>query len=139
MKIEGPGRITPATPAKRRHGARAGGFADALGAAGEAKPAAPPRAAAPTASIDALLSMQGVDDATTGRSRGLAQAHGLLEGLEALRRGILAGVVPAPQLRALISRINHNRDMIVDPQLSEIIAEIDLRARVELAKLGIAL
>lgn len=140
MKIQGPGRInTPSKPKKSSQSAGGSGFADALG--GTQGPAAKPAlsGAGPVAAIDAILSIQAVDDATSGRSRGLAQGRQMLDALEGLRRGILLGTVPVNQLQRIVASVEKRRDEFTDPALKSILDDIELRARVELAKLGIAL
>ena len=98
--------------------------------------------AAPLTSVDALLSLQEVPDATDGRSKGLARANEMLDMLEEVRKGILLGAISGPKLRILADlarnqRLANNDSLETDPRLKEILSEIELRSEVELAKLGL--
>ena len=86
------------------------------------------------ASVSALLAVQGADDATTGRSRGLNRGHSLLERLDEVRLGLLAGGIPRHTLKALAVEARRTRGGSLDPRLDEVLGEIELRAMVELAK-----
>lgn len=142
MKITGPikpGAATGTKKAQRKPGADGGAFARAL-ESGAGSQAEEPRAvvgAAPVTAIEALLALQGVsDEESEGRRQALARGHQLLDLLEEVRRGILLGVIPEATLRRLaeLARAREGR-RFTDPRLAEILAEIELRAEVELAKL----
>ena len=135
MKVEGPGPIRP--PTLRRAGKRAGagaGFAGALSSA-DAQ-AAPISGTAPVAPVDAVLSLQEVPDTTEGRSRALRHGADMLERLDDIRHGLLLGTIPREKLRALVEMVHGRRERADDPRLATILDEIELRATVELAKLG---
>ncbi len=87
-------------------------------------------------SVDALLALQAVPDATGRRARAVKRAENMLDILEDLKLSVLSGRVPQAHLNRLIAVLNARRDALSDPQLIEIIDEIELRAKVELAKLG---
>jgi hypothetical protein len=89
--------------------------------------------------VDALLAIQEVPDATTGRSRGLAMASDLLDGLEEIRRGLLMGSIPTSRLKRIADMVRQRKAVTTDPEVTALLEEIDLRASVELAKLGIYL
>lgn len=89
----------------------------------------------PIQTIDSLLSLQEVPDSTSGRSKGLVLGKDMLEHLEDIRRGILLGSIPKMRLKNLAQIIKKRRDNFDDPALIEILDQIELRARVELAKL----
>jgi Class II flagellar assembly regulator len=95
---------------------------------------APEQASAP----EGLFSIQEVESATDGRSRGRAirRADSLLDQLSELQADLLAGAVPAGRLQALTDMLRARREGIDDPRLSDLIDEIELRAEVELAKFG---
>ena len=94
--------------------------------------------ASPAGRIDALLSVQEADDATEGKKHARAQvrAEDMLDQLELLRLGLLTGVIPERHLNDLSRVIQSHRENIIDPDLMQILDEIDLRAQVELAKLS---
>ncbi|TNE29076.1 MAG: flagellar assembly protein FliX, partial [Alphaproteobacteria bacterium] len=62
------------------------------------------------------------------------QADTLLLQLETLRLGLLSGSLPVKVLHNLAASLKKQRPQVSDPQLLEILDEIDLRAQVELAK-----
>ena len=92
------------------------------------------RASAP----DALFTIQEVDTATDRRSRGRAirRADVLLDQLSDLQADLLAGAVPAGRLQGLTKMLRAEREGVDDPRLRDLIDEIELRAEVELAKVG---
>lgn len=100
-----------------------------------AGPAASGAAGAP-APVDALLALQEVPDALVGRARAKRRGEALLDQLEQLRLGLLAGRLPRDRLERLARLAAERREQLDDPRLIEILAEIELRAAVELAKLG---
>lgn len=111
-------------------------FAEAL--AGE-HPAAPPSAPPPLNPVDMLLSVQEMPDALAGRKRALQRGNSLLDQLEELRLGLLAGIFPRERLGELARLARTARDAVEDPRLATVLDEIDLRVAVELAKLDLAL
>jgi hypothetical protein len=55
-----------------------------------------------------------------------------------VRDGLLAGGVSRAVLNRLVALVEVKREDFVDPGLAAVLDEIDLRARVELAKLNFA-
>ena len=92
--------------------------------------------AQPLATLDTLVTLQEVPDGNAGRKRAVKRASDMLDALEGIRLDLLNGEVPAPRLTALLRLVRLQRDQVEDPRLSHILDEIELRARVELAKLG---
>jgi hypothetical protein len=88
--------------------------------------------------VDGLLSIQEMPDALVGRRRAIMRGDGLLDRLEDLRLGLLAGVLPRDRLDELSRLARTARQSVDDPRLAAILDEIDLRAAVELAKLDAA-
>jgi hypothetical protein len=89
----------------------------------------------PIAAVETILTLQGFDDSTDGRSKGLAHGESLLDMLDQVRDGLLAGAIPRSTLSRLAAAVSRRQDGFVDPRLQSVLDEIDLRARVELAKL----
>ena len=85
--------------------------------------------------LDALLSLQELPDALAGRRRAVQRGNSLLDRLEDLRLGLLAGIVPRERLHQLAALAQSARDTVDDPRLAELLDHIDLRVAVELAKL----
>jgi len=138
MRIEWtpPVRRTTGRSNDRAEAASGEKFAAAL--QGEA-PAAPATAAPSQSPLDALLSIQELPDALAGRRRAVQRGESLLDKLEDLRLSLLAGVIPRQRLEELALLAQSARQTVDDPRLGEVLAEIDLRVAVELAKLAGAL
>ncbi len=85
-------------------------------------------------SVAGLFGLQEVDDATARASRGKARARTILDRLEDIRRGLAFGTLTRGELQRVADAVELERDHVVDPHLEEILDEVDLRARVELAK-----
>ena len=134
MKIESNRPVGPA--GVRKDGKRSGssGFADAL------KPEAETAAQAVSgpsmlSGIEALFALQEVPDATTERRRAFQRADEMLERLEDLKRGLLLGSIAPSKLADLARLAGEGSSQITDPKVREVLQDIELRARVELAKL----
>lgn len=137
MKIDGTGPVRPTAPARRGNKAgktQSSNFSDHMQPAAETPGG--PGSVAPVRSVDALLAIQEVDDATSGESGSRAQQWGtdLLDQLDRLRLGIVSGAVPVSELERIAAMVRQQRVQTDDPRLSAILDEIELRARVELAK-----
>lgn len=127
----------PLKPAATRRGDRARdagstSFAEALT---EGESVAPATSAAPAAGVSSLLALQEVDDPTTRRRRAAQRGDRLLDRLDDIRRGLLAGSLPRATLAQLRQELKEARASTLDPRLDEVLGEIELRAAVELAKL----
>jgi hypothetical protein len=138
MKIDRTGPARPATTVKRSEKAgktQSSKFSEHLESETGAVAGAAP--AGPVSSVDALLSIQEVDDSTGGQSRSRARKWGndILDDLERLRIGIISGVVPRGDLERIAASVEQRKGRTNDPALEMILDEIELRAKVELAKL----
>ncbi len=137
MKIDGTGPIRPGTsPARsKKVGDKGEEFAKHIADSEDDAATAAVSSSGPLAAVDALLSLQGVPDATSGRSRGLKRAEDMLDHLDAIRHGLLLGSIPRDKLNSLLAVVRERREEIDDPRLDSVLDEIELRAAVELAKL----
>jgi Class II flagellar assembly regulator len=134
MRIEGPPPLR--RTAVRRDGDKADAAGDKFAAALEGGEPAAPAAQSPTVgALEGLLSIQEMPDALVGRRRAMLRGESLLDRLEDLRLGLLAGAVPRDRLEELARLARTARDAVDEPRLAAILDEIDLRAAVELAKL----
>lgn len=88
----------------------------------------------PVASVDSLLSLQEVGDQGGGRKRAIHRANSMLDILDDLKIGLLEGNVSVTKLQSLMRYVETKRDQLDDPGLSTVLDEIELRARVEIAK-----
>ena len=95
-----------------------------------------PRATASAAPVDPVVGVRDATDRSGRRSK--QRAEDILDRLEEIRLGLLAGAIPRDRLEALDQLVQQHRDRVADPRLSEILDEIELRARVELAKLDMS-
>ena len=93
------------------------------------------RSSAPLATLDAILQLQSDDDPGERRRRSARRGHDLLDSLDKLKAALLGGSVPAADLGRL-ARALSDAGPSGDPELDAIVAQIELRAKVELAKLG---
>ena len=132
MEIKGPGRIE--TSAVRRKGPTSaqGGFSVSDSHDAQAHIVAGP---GPIAALDSILMLQGMDDSTQGRSKGLAHGEQLLDLLDSVRDGLLAGEIPRATLNKLAAAVTRRHEAFADPRLQDVLDQIELRAHVELAKL----
>ncbi len=128
----------PKSTSSKRSGRAApsggGGFARAL--ADEPEQTSAPAGTSPVQALNALLSVQEVGDSTEGRGRARRRADSLLDRLEDLRLAIMLGEVPLSHLENLAGMLAERQETVNDPQLAQIINEIEIRAAVELAKRG---
>lgn len=85
--------------------------------------------------VDSALSVQEVEDREGSRRRARERAELMLDRLEDIRHGLLMGAIPRDRLQELATAVRRQREAVDDPRLVEILDEIELRARVELAKL----
>ena len=139
MKVTNDRPVGPASRARAGGAASAGGaakFATLVsdGGAGEAQNVAASRV---VAAADALLAAQESSDFSAGRHKDFRRGNDLLDQLDDLRIGLLNGMVPREKLVALVRGLNVTRMAAGDRDLAAVLDEIDLRARVELAKLSI--
>lgn len=82
-----------------------------------------------------LLAQEAAGDSPDERKWTRDRGDLLLDQLERIRAGLLAGRIPAETIPRLLTSLDQRRREIVDPKLRETLDEIELRARVELAKL----
>ncbi|MGC9952933.1 MAG: flagellar assembly protein FliX [Rhizomicrobium sp.] len=134
MEIKGTSKIDSAIVRRAAKGATAtdASFSVSSGAEARAQVVAGP---GPIAALDAILTLQGMDDTTDGRSKGLKHGEQLLDMLDQVRDGLLAGGIPRTTLNRLANAVTRRHESFVDPKLQGVLDEIELRAHVELAKL----
>lgn len=124
----------PASSARRPDQMQA--FALDRGAPAAAAAGAP---AGSLAGLDAILTLQTEADTPDERRRRSARrGHDLLDGLDRLKAALLMGRVPTRDLQAIAGRLSERAGGSGDPRLDGLIADIELRAAVELAKLSTA-
>lgn len=131
MQVYGPQgvRLGAAAPAARR--SVGSGFALA-----EEESPSPAKAGAPRSigGIDALLALQGVEDAPERRRRAVRKGRQTLDALDEIKLAVLTGKLSPAALTRLRSLAGELRADSGDPALDGVLGEIALRAEVELAK-----
>lgn len=137
MKITGGGEargVRPGGPKRQAGKADGPRFADHLGGAAAA---AATESASGGASVAALLAVQAAGDALEARKQAYDRAEGMLKKLDALHLALLEGRLDDSALTRLAADMERQAGSIADPELAEVVAEIELRAAVELAKRGL--
>lgn len=86
--------------------------------------------------LDTLLAVQAEGEAQERKKRQARRGHDLLDGLDRLKAALLSGRVQISELERLKTTLSLRRETTDDPGLDDVIAHIELRAAVELAKLG---
>ena len=88
-------------------------------------------------SVDAVIGMQEITDDNKDERGAKNRANLILDKLEDIRMGLLLGEIPKSNLEELSKVLQVARENSVDSKLLEIIDDIELRAKIELAKLEI--
>ena len=112
------------------------GVAFEVGQGPQAQEARATSSVAATHSLDALLAMQAVEDPLQKRRKLVRRGNQLIDTLEGLRGDLLVGRVAEGSLNQLMAVLTQMRDRS-EPALDALLDEIELRARVELAKRGL--
>ncbi len=88
--------------------------------------------------VDSILAVQAIDpdEGRAARQRMAQRGEDILHQLDAVRVQMLSGAIPKAKLMHLAQLVRSKRDEGVDPRLSAILDEIELRAEVEIAKLS---
>lgn len=134
MRILGANATARAATASAPRRASTGGFAVAEEAA--PRPAGPVGALRMVGGIDALIALQGQNGAAEQRRRAVKRGRGALDVLEALKLEVLAGTVGPATLARLKATTANLRESSGDAGLDAVLAEIELRVEVEIAKLS---
>jgi hypothetical protein len=137
MRVYGPSgaAATKAGAATARRPA-SGGFSLPETSAPQAKPATV--ALQTLGGIDALIALQGLEEPGERRRRAVKHGRRALDALDELKLGLLAGNLDQGTLLRLKSIAADLKDGSGDDRLDQVMAEIDLRVAVELAKAGIS-
>lgn len=87
------------------------------------------------AGIDALIALQGVESAADRRRRAVGRGKSALDALDQLKLALLSGTLDAAAVDRLRMAAVGLTDGSGDPALDRVLAEIELRVEVELAKM----
>ncbi|MGB6538814.1 MAG: flagellar assembly protein FliX [Xanthobacteraceae bacterium] len=134
MRISGPnGTALSSTPLAARRASN-GGFSVSEGAG--AKPPAAAVALRTLGGIEALIALQGIEDPVERRRRAVKHGRRALDTLDEVKLGLLAGTLDQATMLRLKSLAADLKQESGDERLDSVLAEIDLRVEVELAKAG---
>lgn len=133
MRIENTNRTTSVS-ARSGAGRSTGGdfFIDA---GSSAAPSAAAQPIAQTSGLEALLALQSVEDPLFAKKKAIRRGNALLDTLEKIKTDLLLGQVNEGRLNQLMALIGQARQRGL-PDLDGVLDDIELRARVELAKFG---
>lgn len=84
--------------------------------------------------IDALIALQGLEDPTERRKRAVRHGRVALDALDELKIGLLGGMLTQGTLDKLRSAVGLLKAGSGDDGLDHVLAEIELRVEVEIAK-----
>ena len=134
MRIYGPNGVIAGSPSSSAKRSSSTTFSlGEMATATETRSASAPRAAG---GIDALLAMQGVEDPMERRKRSVTRGRTALDVLDDLKIGLLAGSLDSSTVARLRTAASDLKSTSGDPGLDQVLAEIELRVEVELAKAG---
>lgn len=133
MRVDPTGRaVRPSSRRVERSGPGAGrSFATQLDAAMGTTPVVPNAA---VESVSSVLALQEVDESNP-RQRARRRGDEILDRLDEIRHGLILGSVSRQTLTQLEQVVRTKVAETSDPRLTEVLQEIEVRARVELAKL----
>lgn len=141
MKVGSTGSTTSVSGTRKSDSRRkvaGSGFADLLDqAVGGVEDGGAVEGPVSLSGVEAILATQAVDPDGGARARAHMARRGedILDRLDGVRLGLLAGSVPKEDLADLARLVRAKREEGLDPRLGAILDEIELRAEVELAKL----
>lgn len=135
MRISGPGKMSGVQSRGASKGSKKSGATFSTSGPSETARAEGPKATAAVQGVDALLALQEIEDPLVGRRRSVKRGHDLLDALDSMHAALLVGNVPGERLERIMHLVAQ-RFPSDDPALEAMIDDIELRAKVELAKLG---
>lgn len=135
MRIEGPSRAGNAAGRGKAQSAGSGKAVFNLSGQQAAPAAANVSGAQPTTGIEALLALQSVDDPLLAKRKKVKRGQSILDALDELKFDLLGGKIGEGRLNRLMALIGQAREN-GDPSLDALLEDIELRAKVELAKHG---
>jgi hypothetical protein len=136
MRVYGPnGTVLATAPTVARRPA-GGTFSVAEGDGPQ--PQTPAVALRTLGGIDALIALQGIEYPVERRRRVVRHGRRALDALDEVKLGLLAGTLDQATMLRLKSVAADLKEGSGDERLDSVLAEIDLRVEVELAKAGMS-
>jgi hypothetical protein len=136
MRVYGPNGAALATAPVMSRRPAGGTFTVSEGAGPQPQPATV--ALRTLGGIDALIALQGIEDPAERRRRVIRHGRRALDALDEVKLGLLAGTLNQATMLRLKSVAADLKEGSGDARLDSVLAEIDLRVEVELAKAGIS-
>ena len=133
MRVERPNGTNAVASSKSVRRSGSGGFT-----LDEGEAAAGPSANTGVRSIggiEVLMALQGIEESGERRRRAVASGRTALDALDALKISLLEGELDAGTVARLRMVVSGLKDGSGDPMLDEVLAEIELRVEVEIAKM----
>lgn len=121
-------------PKKSKKTGDKGAFDAALSAAEETEEVAVPGSVGGVEAPSSLLSLQEVPSGVSSREQTMLQGKKSLDMLEELRRDLLLGDDSDHTLQRMRDQQSRMSQQVYDPQLKDVMDDIDLRLAVEIAK-----
>ena len=139
MKVTGPSGVGSAQGPRPARGGGGGAFhiAAPQAAAGHGQASAVANVSG-VVGVEALLALQDVGTPTERKRRAVGRAGRILDVLDEIKVALLDGDLSGGDLDRLRRAVREERAGTDDPKLEAVLAEIELRAAVEVAKLEIA-
>jgi hypothetical protein len=137
MRIYGPNGAVSVGTSGSSSARRSSGAGFSLPDAEESRPSTSTAPARHIGGIDALMALQGVEDPTERRRRAVKKGFRALDALDELKIGLLSGTLNPATLLRLKAAAGDMKTESGDSRLDQVLAEIDLRVEVELAKAGL--
>jgi Class II flagellar assembly regulator len=136
MRVYGPnGTALATTPPTAR---RASGGTFSVSEPASQQPQSSAVALRTLGGIDALIALQGVEDPVERRRRVVKQGRRALDALDEVKLGLLSGTLDQSTMLRLKAVAADLKEGSGDARLDSVLAEIDLRVEVELAKAGMS-
>jgi hypothetical protein len=135
MRIEGPNRLN--TVSSSGAARRAGGTSSfSLSEPEETAAGSTTAASSSIGGLDALLALQSIDaDEPRKRKKAVKRGRDLLDQLDEIKVGLLSGELSGEAIGRIVALLDE-MEPTGDERLDGLVADIALRAEVELAKLG---
>ena len=86
--------------------------------------------------IEALIALQGIEDPIERRRHAVKRGRLALDALDELKIGLLGGTLSSATLTRLQAAAAYLKEGSGDTNLDAVLAEIELRVEVEIAKIG---
>jgi hypothetical protein len=134
MRIQGASAPASAATSSAARRTTTGTFS--LGGANNAPSTAATSGMRTIGGIDTLLALQGIEEPGERRRKAVKRGRSALDALDALKLGLLSGTLDTAALARLKSAAAGLAESTGDPGLDTVLAEIELRVGVELAKIG---